>query len=133
MNIKTLQKAQDIYHQLVTLDGEIIAIDKEAQYLAQHTVTVNLAMNVPSKEKQSVKDPSGNLIDPNDEPKFTYLSHLYSSFNFMDRGQKTASEYRFEMNLSEVEALAVLGTIIQFKKEKRRGLLNELEQLGYQV
>lgn len=130
LQIKQFPKAQVLYAAIIELDNEITVLDKKSIRMANNTesVLLNLAFNAesisePAQEQQAELFNMGGGI-------FGVRMHFPDS-NFSSNPNLKKDNLNF--NLTEIETLYVLDALIQCKKVKRRELIQDFKNLGYEL
>jgi hypothetical protein len=129
MKIKELHKAQSIYNELMVLDTEIISIEKRAIIIAEKGECTSLSVEFPSDERRAEPD--------SEEKTNRYMSpfDLMSAFHHFEEPKRNKKKNTdvLSFTISDIETLAVLGCLMSFKKDRRRFLMNQLTEMGYQI
>lgn len=144
MNIKTIEKATKLLARIKELDEAILAIDKQAIYIASNPgakIDFSLSVEEVSKEgKVDVFDEHGfikrEFCSPiGEEPKKD--THSGSSmFTFWidksplpDCSIKTQKTKDYKTQIVDTESLEILGILLIRKQQERNILIKKLESL----
>lgn len=161
MHIKNLQKATDLFKDLLAIDAEIIQLEKLANVCADGEVQINLSLSIkstkpPTEVNRDIFDGDGFLKPEfinGPAPEKTISDALIGPFEGMMEMIKRSSQQAFihaqpnfargsaaEMakkpestitrEISDVNALQILGWILAEKNAVRQRILSDLAAQG---
>ena len=125
LTIKEINRSQAIYKLLVEIDADIIKLDKRAMMLSEHSQKVDLTLTFEGKS--NVLDEDGSLIGIERD----YMSMM--SRYLLSPTPNKPKEDTLDLSLSDVEALAMFGFLINLKKQQRQALIDELIKIGFEI
>lgn len=134
MDFKKLEKAQKIYLEVKEIDKQIGEIEKVAQIVASggEAEFIFRATELKSTEKKKVLDSDGSLIIEDHSPRISF--HLSSVFGDYSRPVMVETpKNQLQEKLEESQAMLLLGVLIEAKHNKRRALLDKLQNLGVNI
>lgn len=125
LTIKDINRSQAIYKLLVEIDSDIVKLDKRAMALTEHAKKVELTFTFEGKPQ--VVDAEGDLVNGQKD----YMGMMYLSI--MGNYKPEQKKDTLDISLSDVESLAVLGFLINVKKQQRNTLIDELIKMGFDI
>lgn len=140
MNIKQLEKSQNIYQSIRTLDSEIIEIEKVASLIADGNAEVSLSFSVANKSNlEPSKEEEEAVFNPENYGLGSILGLTRGvariEFNPFGRvtTEKKKPDHEIHSILSENLSLNVLAVLLFDKQQKRSKLISSLKRMGIEV
>ncbi len=133
LTIKEINRSQAIYKELCELDQEIIKLDKKALHLASNSEPVKLCLTFSDTAKSKAIDQDGSM-ESDLEHMHNRMFQLMAVPSFLMSGEmRRKNTDTIDANLSDTEALSILGFLINLRKGKRNQLISELSELGFEI
>jgi hypothetical protein len=126
LSIKDINRSQAIYKMLCQLDEQIIKLDKRAIELTDNNQPVKLSLEFVSNK------PTKEVVDDEDD-YMVRMNRILSGGLFSPNIKKKTSIDIFEQELSDTEALNLIGMLIAIKKTERAALVKELINMGFDI
>lgn len=126
LSIKDINRSQAIYKMLCQLDEQIIKLDKRAIQLADGNHPVKLSLEFVSNK------PAKEVVDDEDD-YIGRMNRILSGGLFYHDSKPAKPKDIFEQELSDTEALNLIGMLIAIKKTERAALVKELINMGFDI
>ena len=128
LTIKKFEKAKNLHDEILSIDSEIMQIEKLANEAANDNCKLSFNVKVEnySKTKEEKKD---IFTDDNS------LSGLYSRLIWPSFGMQTNSENKthtdeYKFGFTDTDCLNVLSVLLKLKYDKRNKIIEEIQKLG---
>ena len=130
ITIKQFERAKKLHDEIVSIDAEIIEIEKLANTVANDNCDLSFGVKVENHSK--IKEEKKDFEDE----KNSIMSMYGGLFNYSwvspltpkDEHNSHVDKYRFKF--TDTDCLKVLSIILAIKYERRNTLLNEINRLG---
>lgn len=128
--MKELFKAQKIHQEIITLDKEIIKLESNLDKIIEEKCdgSVELIINLNETEKLKL-DEDGSIVQQSES--------MFGRFNLIgfdnSFDKKDENKEKFNSNLSETELILMFATLLRYKQDKRKSLINEFNKLSLKL
>jgi hypothetical protein len=126
LSIKDINRSQAIYKMLCQLDEQIIKLDKRAIQLTDNNQPVKLSLEFVSN------NPTKEIVDDEDD-YIVRMNRILSAGIIYHNNKPAKPKETFEQELSDTEALNLIGMLIAIKKTERAALVKELINMGFDI
>ena len=127
MNIKHLKIIENIHSEIITIDSEILQMEKLANEISNDNCTLELSVKVNNHDKPEAK--TTDEMMPSD---FVHMKMRHTIFSLVPQpithSFTVSNNYNF--NFSDTDCLRVLDVIIKIKYNQRNILINQIRKLG---
>lgn len=128
--MKELFKAKEIHQEIIELDKEIIKLESNLDKVIREKLdgSVKLTINLAEKEKLKL-DEDGSIVQS--ERIRREIFDIY--YGVRETYKKDESKEMFESNLSETELILMFATLLRYKQDKRKKLINDFNKLNLKL
>lgn len=128
--MKELFKAKEIHQEIIELDKEIIKLESNLDKVIREKLdgSVKLTINLAEKEKLKL-DEDGSIVQS--ERIRREIFDIY--YGVRETDKKDESKEMFESNLSETELILMFATLLRYKQDKRKKLINDFNKLNLKL
>ena len=122
--MKQLLKAKELHQEIITLDEEIMFLEKSIDNVINNDLEVQNNFTIIEKKTEKLElDEDGSIKKSNSESlmDYIYASHRYES--------TTENSFDFDKKISPSEFIIMYGGLLNYKNNLRKKVINEFNEL----
>lgn len=134
MEIKQLERAKNLYEDILQLDKELIELEKYANELVNEKSECKITLEFNKvKEKSKVKfDEDGSIVFENDNnSNYRGMFSLVWGGTSITKNEEPKDTIKIEHNL--VLTIKLISVLMDEKQQKRRIFIERLSKLGIKI